>query len=44
VSYQVIDVPLALLRGGENSLTVLSDTEHHGIEILLPGPALEFVP
>ena len=30
----------AMLRQGENHIELLSDTEHHGIEILLPGPAL----
>jgi hypothetical protein len=28
------------LRKGMNRVELLSDTEHHGIEILLPGPAL----
>jgi hypothetical protein len=28
------------LQPGENQITLLSDTEHHGIEVLLPGPVL----
>ena len=28
------------LKAGENSITLLSNTEHHGIEMLLPGPCL----
>lgn len=38
-----VDVPLrdGLVRAGTNVLTVHSNTEHHGIEVLLPGPALE---
>lgn len=28
------------LKPGANTLTLLSDTEHHGIEVLLPGPCL----
>lgn len=33
-------VPVDHLKAGENVLRLLSDTEHHGIEVLLPGPAL----
>jgi len=33
-------VELVHLRPGPNELRVLSDTEHHGIEVLLPGPCL----
>ncbi len=29
------------LRTGENKFTLCSDTEHHGIEILLPGPCIK---
>jgi hypothetical protein len=38
-----VDVPLrdGLVQAGTNVLTVRSNTEHHGIEVLLPGPALE---
>jgi len=33
-------VDLKNLRPGMNELKVLSDTEHHGLEVCLPGPAL----
>jgi hypothetical protein len=29
-----------ILKPGANMIELLSDTEHHGIEILYPGPAL----
>lgn len=29
-----------ILRRGDNRIELLSDTDHHGIEIILPGPAL----
>jgi hypothetical protein len=38
--YTVFPVEAALLRRGDNTVEVLSDTVHHGIEILKPGPAL----
>jgi hypothetical protein len=38
--YHQIDVPAALLKPGSNTIELLSDTEHHGIEVLRPGPAL----
>ena len=38
--YSVLSVPPALLRKGLNEIVLLSDTEHHGIEVLEPGPAL----
>ena len=28
------------LRAGKNEITLLSDSEHHGIEVLLPGPVI----
>jgi hypothetical protein len=28
------------LKSGKNQINLLSDTEHHGIEVLLPGPVL----
>jgi hypothetical protein len=40
VLYRKIQVDLSLLNKGENEIVLLSDTEHHGIEILLPGPCL----
>lgn len=30
----------SILREGENRFTLLSDTEHHGIELLYPGPVI----
>ena len=38
--YSRIPVDPTLLRRGKNEITLLSDTHHHGIEILLPGPTL----
>jgi hypothetical protein len=38
--YRVTPIDPALLRESENRIELLSDTEHHGIEVLLPGPAL----
>ncbi|MCI0621845.1 MAG: hypothetical protein L0387_09265 [Acidobacteria bacterium] len=40
IYYHQIDVPREVLRQGTNHVELLSDTEHHGIEVLLPGPAL----
>ncbi len=40
VLYRVIPVDPRILREDENRIEVLSDTEHHGIEVLRPGPAL----
>jgi hypothetical protein len=34
------EVPVRHLAGGANRLRLLSDTEHHGVEVLLPGPCL----
>jgi hypothetical protein len=41
VVFTKIPVKSEHLKRGENVLTVLSDTEHHGIEMLLPGPCLK---
>jgi hypothetical protein len=38
--YRVVPLDPSLLRRGPNEIRVLSDTEHHGLEVLLPGPAL----
>ena len=38
--YHTVSIDPGLLRRGSNEFAVLSDTEHHGIEVLLPGPAL----
>jgi len=35
-----LEVDVKHLKLGENTFTLLSDTEHHGIEVLLPGPCL----
>jgi len=40
VVFTQVDVRPDHLKSGENELEILSDTEHHGIEILLPGPCL----
>ena len=38
--YRVVRVPAEALRRGANRIRLLSDTQHHGIEVCLPGPAL----
>ena len=38
--YTVFPVEPRLLRQGDNTMELRSDTEHHGIELLTPGPAL----
>lgn len=40
VVFRTNPVPLDHLREGRNELRLYSDTKHHGIEMLLPGPAL----
>lgn len=40
IIYRIVDVDPKLLQKGLNEISLLSDTDHHGIEILLPGPAL----
>jgi len=40
VLYRVVEVPSEYLVQGDNRVQLLSDTQHHGIEVLLPGPAL----
>ncbi|HBY63006.1 MAG TPA: hypothetical protein DEH78_24560 [Solibacterales bacterium] len=40
VLYRVLPLAPIWLRQGANQIELLSDTEHHGIEILLPGPAI----
>jgi hypothetical protein len=37
--YVVRDLDPRHLRRGANEIRLLSDTEHHGIEVVLPGPA-----
>lgn len=34
-----IEIPVSILHKGINEIAYTSDTEHHGIEILWPGPA-----
>lgn len=38
--YIIRDLDLRHLKRGANEIRLLSDTEHHGIEVLLPGPAI----
>jgi len=38
--YSRIELDPTILRKGRNEIELVSDTEHHGIEIMLPGPAL----
>jgi hypothetical protein len=40
VVFTVVEVKPEHLQPGKNQITLLSDTEHHGIEVLLPGPVL----
>jgi hypothetical protein len=40
VLYRRLRIEPSLLRRGKNTIELLSDTDHHGIEVLLPGPAL----
>lgn len=40
VVHTVLDVDPKHLQKGDNVITLLSDTEHHGIEVLRPGPCL----
>ncbi|MBI4659912.1 MAG: hypothetical protein HY735_13810 [Verrucomicrobia bacterium] len=40
VAYSHREIDPKLLQKGANKLVLLSDTEHHGIEIFRPGPAL----
>jgi hypothetical protein len=35
-----LPVEPSLLKPGDNAIELLSDTEHHGIEVIYPGPAL----
>lgn len=40
VLYTTHEIDPSWLRQGDNEIRLLSDTHHHGIEILLPGPML----
>lgn len=39
VIYSKIDITPEILKKGSNEIELLSDTDHHGIEVLSPGPA-----
>ncbi|MEM7167130.1 MAG: LamG-like jellyroll fold domain-containing protein [Planctomycetota bacterium] len=39
-SYDVIDVPTGQLQTGTNTISFYSQSTHHGIEIMWPGPAI----
>ncbi len=38
--YDVYEVPVEVLKNGGNTFTICSDTKHHALEVLWPGPAL----
>ncbi len=38
--YDLIEIPVSAIQAGENTFTIHSDTEHHMLEVLWPGPAL----
>jgi hypothetical protein len=40
LSYSRLSVDPKSLKRGQNKVELLSDTEHHGIEVIYPGPAL----
>ena len=40
VLYSRRELDPRLLERGTNRIKLRSDTEHHGIEVLMPGPAL----
>ena len=40
IQFNRIPIEPALLRPGTNTIELLSDTLHHGIEVIYPGPAL----
>ncbi len=40
VLYRKLSIDPSLLKRGPNQIVLLSDTDHHGIELLLPGPAV----
>jgi hypothetical protein len=40
VVFTIAEVNPKHLKPGKNQISLLSDTEHHGIEVLLPGPVL----
>lgn len=40
VLYSILPIDPSILREGDNEIKLLSDTDHHGLEVLLPGPVL----
>jgi hypothetical protein len=38
--YDLLEIPPSALHGGENVFSIHSDTEHHQLELLWPGPAV----
>jgi hypothetical protein len=40
VRYSRVPIPPTILKQGANRIELLSSTDHHGIEVLRPGPAL----
>jgi len=40
IQYNRLSIDPKILKQGVNTFRLLSDTEHHGIEIIYPGPAL----
>ncbi|MBN1479244.1 hypothetical protein JXA70_03115 [candidate division KSB1 bacterium] len=40
VVHTVLDIDPSHLKNGDNEISLLSDTHHHGIEVLRPGPCL----
>ena len=38
--YRVVEIPPGLLKEGPNEFAVRAETTHHGIEVLMPGPAI----
>lgn len=40
-SFDTINVPLEMITEGTNSFYTLSSTEHHGIEVMWPGPVMK---
>jgi flagellar hook assembly protein FlgD len=39
-SLDMLNIPISSLRTGDNTITFHSETVHHGIEIMWPGPAI----
>ncbi len=38
--YDLLPIPIAELKSGDNTFTIQSETEHHMLEVLWPGPAI----